>query len=125
MMPQTACAIADPCEALELFINKTCLLPVIVFDQVVREIIDDGDGDLNDKSALFDYVMASNLLGFVENRSATCYGGHTQFRRLMHAPDPRDNYKMFMKHWVTAELKRRQQEIARHRSTWKMPALAE
>lgn len=90
---------ATPSLGLDTLDLDTALMPEIIADSVCREVASylDDESLLNDEHALADTLAA---------KARAIYSANARFAKTLRASDGRDTLYAFMRHWLTAELRR-------------------
>lgn len=96
-------AVAEP-NTIDIFVEKTNLIPAIVLDGVAGEICNflDADPAVNQ---IYETLRNEDTLKAIEDKTAHAFANSAGFKKTVSVADPRPGYYSFMRHWLSGVLK--------------------
>lgn len=102
-------AAAPATVSLDRFVAETDLMPAITLDGVARNLFYAVFIEHPENEAVWAYLNSPGLLERIEQRACAAYSVEgSQFRRRCKGRDPRDYFASFVRHWLSADVKRHQ-----------------
>lgn len=92
---------------VEGFITQTGLMPVVVLDALVDEVVSVFQLEPQLAQGVYASLRDEDVIAYVSGRSALVFENNEQFRKAMLAPDPRPHYYSFMRHWIAGVFRER------------------